>query len=111
MFGNNKFDQIKRFQAGMLGNPMENSPQGFLARMNMGPNIGPKFNDAMNGCGPYQNIAENTPTGFKQRQQFFNDKLNDDFKSLIPEIKPIEIPAIKPIEIPIIEPIKIKLDF
>lgn len=98
MFGNNPIDEMKRFQAGLPGNPMENSPQGFQARMNMGLNTGPKFEKAVNGNGSYQNIAENTTTGFQQVQQFLNDKFQEDFKPIIPEVKIIKN-EFKPIDI------------
>ena len=90
MFENNKFDEIKCIQMGVFNNPMENSAQGFQERMRQGPEIGRKFDQAMNGNGPYQNIAENTVTGFQQNQQFLNDKLQQDFKPLIPEPKTIK---------------------
>ena len=90
MFGNNKFDEMKRIQAGIFNNPMENSAQGFRERVSQGPEIGRKFDQAMNGNGPYQNITENTVTGFQQRQQNLNDKFQQDFKPLIPELKPIK---------------------
>ena len=85
MFEDNKFDEIKRFQKGMTGNPTENSPGGFKERMKHGPITRDKLEKAVNDLGPYQDITKNTPGSFKQNLEYLDDKSQEDIKPYVPE--------------------------